>query len=226
MGYGWEMYGRQAGYTQQQWDNLTQAKRNDIKAFIDGLNGGPVNTALKNVASAGQQGFGAAANAAANYAAPPPPPPSYGGYDSGGGYDGGGGGGGSLPPRELATSPEWLAYLNALGLEENQFRSDIERQRAFARTAADQQIAGLEPQYQHQRGGIAHGAEAAGMARSGGLQKGLADSRARQGQDVSNINQGLATTLSGLESTLANKLMDLGARRAQQELSLRASGYV
>lgn len=156
-----------------------------------------------------------------NYDAPPQEMGGY--YDDGGGY---GGGYAAPPPRQLASSPEWLAYLNALGLEEGQFRADIERQRAFAKSAAEQQIAGLEPQYQRQRGGIAHGAEAAGMARSGGLLKGLADSRARQGQDVSNINLGLGSTLSGLESQLAQKMMDLGARRASQELQLRSQGYV
>lgn len=194
------------------------AEANQVVNFVKGLRGGPTNTQII-------QGLPGGGHELQGYY--PAQPQDMGGYDSGGGgYDGGGYGGGNLPPRQLATSPEWLAYLNALGLEESQFRADIDRQRAFAKSAAEQQLLGLVPQYDKQRRGIAHGSEAAGMSRSGGLLKGLADSRASQGRDESNINQALGSTLSGLESQLAQRMMDLGARKAQQELSLRASGYV
>jgi len=212
MGMGWEQYGRQAGYTQQQWNALSQARRDAVKFNID--------HAAQNAATMQREGVQWVGPGQLGYI------PQESSYD-GGGYGGGGYGGGydPGPPKILAESPEWLAYLNSLGLEENQFRSDIERQRAVAKSAAEQQIAGLEPGYQKQRRGVAHTAEAAGMDRSGGLLKGLADSRAAQGRDVSNINLGLGQSLSGLESQLAGKLMDLGARRAQQELQLRSQGY-
>jgi hypothetical protein len=193
----------------------SSSEANDIYNFISGgRNAGIVNAQGGYIPGQGQT----------NYPAPPQEMDT-GGYEDGGGYSSGGGGG-SLPPRQLASSPEWLAYLNALGLEEGMFRADIDRQRSLAKSAAEFQLAGLEPQYKAQRGQIAHRSESAGMERSGGFLKGLADSRARQGQDQSAINFGLGSTLSGLESNLAGKLMDLNARRAQQELSLRSAGYV
>lgn len=220
-GSGYEMYGRPSGMTQQQWNNMSQKERD----FVKGTRAPSEWTSIYNYLHGAQnqqviqdQNLGWATQ---GYY--PPQQDMGGGYDDGG-YGGGGGGGGYLPPKNLSQSPEWLAYLNALGLEESQYRSDIDRQRAFAQSAAQQQIGQLEPQYAHQRQQVSHSSEAAGMARSGGKLKGLADSRAAQGRDVSNINLGLGQTLSGLESSLAQKLMDLQARRAQQEFSLRASG--
>jgi hypothetical protein len=189
---------------------------NQIVNFIKGLGGGQSNTQIINERAGG--------NILPFLGESQPPPQEMEYYESGGGY--GGGGGGMAPPRQLASSPEWLAFLNALGLEEGQFRADIDRQRSFAKSAADQQIAQLGPQYDQQRRGITGSQEARGMARSGEHVKRLAESRGAQGRDTSNINLGLGMTLSGLESQLANKMMDLGARRASQELSLRAGGYV
>lgn len=221
MGAGWEIYGQAVNMSQKQWDNLSQAQRDYIKSMMpNAARDYNARMAPQNQAIIQQNDLGYATQ---GYY--PNQPQEMGGYEGGdgGGY---GGGGGGQAPRNLASSPEWLAYLNALGLEEGQFRSDIERQRAFAKSAAEQQIAQLGPQYDQQRRGVTHRSEAAGMERSGGFLKGLADSRAAQGRDTSNINLGLGSTLSGLESSLANKLMDLGARRASQELSLRSSGYV
>ena len=80
----------------------------------------------------------------------------------------GSGSGSQVPPRrELASSPEWLAYLNALGLEENTFRADIERQRGLVRSDADRQIGDLGPGYEQQRRGISGSLESRGMSRSG-----------------------------------------------------------
>lgn len=193
------------------------AEANRIVDFVKGLKGGPTNSQI----IAGLPGRGSELS---GYYPVEQDPGGY--YDDGGGYGYGGGGYAPPPPKPLASSPEWLAYLNALGLEENQFRADIDRQRSFAQSAAAQQIGQLEPQYAQQRRNIAGSQEARGMARSGESLRRFAESRAAQGRDTSNINMGLAQTLSGLETSLANKMMDLGARRAQQELSLRASGYV
>ena len=144
--------------------------------------------------------------------------------------DGGGGGSASTfaepaPTRELATSPEWLAYLSQLGLEETQFRGDIEKQRGMASAVADQQLGDIAFTGTGERRNIAGGLESRGMARSGQFVRTLAEQRAREGRQSSNVQLGLANTVSGLESSLANKLMELASRRAQQELSMRASGY-
>lgn len=139
---------------------------------------------------------------------------------------GGGGGYGGTPTRSLASSPEWLAYLNALGLEQNQFEADIARQRGVLQSAADQQIGDLTPQFDQSRRGISGGLYARGMERSGEKMTKLAESRAAQGRAVGGIQTALAGQLSGLETQLAGKLMDIGARRASQELALRTSGYV
>ena len=138
----------------------------------------------------------------------------------------GGGGGYAAPPQKsLASSPEWLAYLNALGLEQNQFEADIARQRGVLQSAADQQIGDLTPQFDQSRRGISGGLYARGMERSGEKMTKLAESRAAQGRAVGGIQTALAGQLSGLETQLAGKLMDIGARRASQELALRTQGY-
>lgn len=196
-------------------------------AVIAYLNTGrqlPKGVSMTPTAYAAYQQFMAAQQAA------PPAAPEMGydfGYDGGGGGGGGGYGGYTPPPRpELASSPEWLAYLNALGLEENQFRADVDRQRATAKLAAEQQIAGLGPQYDIQRRNITGSLESRGMARSGEKARRLADSRAAQGQQTSSIQSALTQQLSGLESNLAQRLIDIGSRRADRELQLRSQGYV
>lgn len=145
--------------------------------------------------------------------------------DDGSYYDGSGSGSGAAVRQPLASSPEWLAYLNALGLEENQFRADIDRQRNLMRSAADQSILDLNPQYEQQRRGITGSLEGRGMLRSGEHLRKQAESRANQGRQVAGIQTGLAGNLGQLESQLANKLIDIGARKAQQELQLRTQGY-
>ena len=147
-------------------------------------------------------------------------------------YDGGSGAGSggtyameAPAPRELASSPEWLAYLSSLGMEETQFRGDIEKQRGMARATADQQLGDIAFSGTGERRNIAGGLESRGMARSGQFVRSLAEQRAREGRQSSNVELGLANTVGGLESSLASKLMDLASRRAQQELSMRASGY-
>lgn len=144
--------------------------------------------------------------------------------------DGGGGGGGLLAPEaprpELASSPEWLTFLNALGLEQGQFSADIDRQRGVAQNLAAQQASDIEAQGPLERRQIAGGLETRGMARSGQFVRSLAEQRAQQGRRQGQVQSGLTNQLSGLESQLSNRLIDIGARRAQQELQMRAAGYV
>lgn len=125
----------------------------------------------------------------------------------------------------LASSPEWLAYLNAQGLEENQFRASIDRQRAAVQSEIERQAQGVGPAYQEQRRGITGNLESRGMARSGELLRRLAESRAQEGQTRSNIQATGVQNLQSLEEQLAGKLIDLSARKADRELELRASGY-
>lgn len=153
-------------------------------------------------------------------------------YGGSGGYggDGGGGYGGGLPappPRpKLTESPEWLAYLNALGLEQNQFEADIARQRGFYASEAARQVGALGPQYQQQRRDITAGLQDRGMLRSGERLRRDSENRQTQGRHVSGIQAQNAGQQMQLESQLAQKMIDIGARRAQQELQLRAQGYV
>lgn len=137
-----------------------------------------------------------------------------------------GGGGGILAPptQDLASSPEWLAFLNQLGLEKDQFTSDIQRQRGVASNLAGQQAADITAQGPEQRRGITGGLETRGMQSSGQLIRSLANQRASEGRAQGQVQAGLTGTLSGLESSLAQKLMDLNSRQAQQELALRATG--
>ena len=158
-------------------------------------------------------------------AAPEPSPyGTDGGYGSDGGY-----GAGALPgppPRpKLAESPEWLAYLNALGLEQSQFEADIARQRGILSSEAGRQTGALGPQYQRQRRDITAGLQDRGMLRSGERLRRDAESRSVEGQQKAGIQAGLTGQLSGLESQLAQKMIDIGARKADRELSLRSAGY-
>lgn len=140
--------------------------------------------------------------------------------------DGGSGGSGSggVARTSLASSPEWLAYLNALGLEQGQFTADIDRQRALAQSQADVAVQNLVPQFAQQRQGIAGSLESRGMARSGELLTDLSKSRQAEGIAQSGIQQGLASQQSSLESALAQKMIDINARKAQQQLQLLSSG--
>lgn len=156
------------------------------------------------------------------------PPPAQ---DDGSGAPSGGGGGGFMefappPPRpKLAESPEWMAFLNSLGLEQGQFEADIGRQRGVARGLAAQQEADITAAGPGQRRQIAGSLETRGMARSGQFIQALAEQRAQEGRKKGQVQGSLTGTLSGLESNLAQKLIDIGSKRAQQELQLRAQGY-
>lgn len=128
------------------------------------------------------------------------------------------------PTKDLATSPEWLAFLNSLGLDREQFSADINRQRGVAQNLATQQSGDITAQGFGSRRGITGGLETRGMARSGQLIRSLADQRASEGRAQGGVQAGLTGTLSGLESSLAQKLIDLHQQQAQQELQMRASG--
>lgn len=128
-------------------------------------------------------------------------------------------------PKPLASSPEWLAYLNALGLERGQFEADINRQRAGIGADTARQLANLPLTYDAQRRGITGGLEARGMSQSGQLLRELAQNRAAQGVAAGNIQAAGANQLSTLESQLAQKISDIGSRQSQEELTLRSQGY-
>lgn len=147
--------------------------------------------------------------------------------DSGYGYSGSYGGGYAAPAVQpiLETSPEWTAYLNALGLERQQFAADIERQRALAKSQTEYNLSQVKPQYDEQRRGITASAEGRGMARSGEFQRDLATNKAAEARTRAGIQQGLDSSLSNLESQLAQKNMDLAAREAQQRATMIGQGY-
>lgn len=155
---------------------------------------------------------------------------SYAAPDSGGG---GGGDSGSYataeapaPAKILEQSPEWIAYLNSLGLEKSQFAADIERQRGLARAEADFRKQSLGPQFDQQRRNISASNESRGMARSGQQLRDLAVSRAAQNRQSTGIDMGLNATVSGLESSLAQKNLDLESQKQAQAASMIGAGYV
>ena len=126
----------------------------------------------------------------------------------------------------LATSPEWLAYLSALGLEESQARADVDRMRGIYQSEAERLKQDLVPQYGQQRRGITGSLEARGMSRSGELLRRLAENRAAEGRQRAGIEANLAGQVGQLESQLAQRIGSLASQRAQQEMALRAQGYV
>lgn len=177
--------------------------------------GGGGTSPLAGATSAASGALGAVGAAAAD-------PVTY--YDQP--YDSGMGAYAAPPPRELASSPEWLAYLNALGVQEQGYRADTDRQRALYQSEATRQLQDLPAGYIAQRRGITGSLENRGMARSGELLRRLAENRANQGRAESTIQGQLAFQQGSLESQLAQKLIELNAQRAQQEMNLRAQGYV
>jgi outer membrane murein-binding lipoprotein Lpp len=138
-----------------------------------------------------------------------------------------GAGAGYIPPqRELASSPEWLAYLNALGVQEQALRADTDKMRGLYQSDAQRQLQELPAGYIQQRRGITGSMEGRGMARSGEFLRRLAENRATQGRAESAVNAQLGFQVGSLESQLAQKLVDLNTSRAQQEATMRANGYV
>ena len=221
MGAGWEQYGQSAGYTQQQWNNLTQQQRDRIKANT-GTNVGLVGSL------AGIQGSTGGVYPATNVDYPTIDSVFQEGptYQSTAVDDGSGSGyGGAAPARVLSESPEWLAYLNALGLEEEQFRSDIDRTKGLYGAEKDRQLQDLPAGYMQQRRGISGSLETRGMSRSGEFLRKLAENRAAQGSAEGAVQGQYAFQLGSLESQHAQKMIDINARKAQQELSLRSQGY-
>ena len=63
------------------------------------------------------------------------------------------------------------------------------------------------------------------MVRSGGFQRDLAQNKAAEARTRAGVQQGLDSTLSNLESQLAQKNMDIASRQAQQQLSMIGQGY-
>ena len=222
MGAGWETYGQPRGYTQAQWDALPQATKDVIKRSAGATGGGSLG--LGGLSPSYDMGGGsfldtdlAMSTATDPYA-----------DTTGGTTDGGSGGYATAlePPKLLAESPEWLAYLNALGLEENQYRADIDKTRALYQSDAERQKGDLTPVYNQSRRGIAGSLESRGMSRSGELLRRLAENRGQEGRQRAGIDATLAGQTSGLESQLANKLMELNRSKAQQELQLKSQGYI
>lgn len=234
MGLGWETYGQQAGYTQQQWNNLTQAQRNNIKAggsqigALSGFTSAPATTAAPADGTYGR-GLGVLA------------PQQEQQYQEPVSYDGGGGGGGggvsaydatydpyAVPapaPKLLAQAPEWLAYLSSLGLQESMYKAEVDRQKEAAGAAGQAQLVNLPFQFQQQRRNITGNLEQRGMARSGEFLRRIADNRKNEGAAASAITGQIAAQQSALEAGLASRLIELQMARAQQELALRMQGY-
>ena len=222
MGVGWETYGRQYGLTQEQWDAIPQAQKDAIKA------GGPASADIaRSYASSPSLGMGGGTGSSAITYGAAPETYSEPTYDDGSGSGSYSGGGGAVAPmRVLAESPEWLAYLNALDLEQNQFRADIDKQKALYQSESDRQLQDLPVGYQQQRRGISGSMETRGMSRSGEFLRKLAENRASQGRAEGAIKGQTAFQMGSLESQLAQKLMSLQSQKAQQELQLRSQGYI
>ena len=234
LGQGDGSVGAQYGYSPEAWNALPQSTKNQIKsgAGFNMFSPAPVGP------GAAAMGFSAPQTMAP---APTPyePPPVY---DGGGGeyYDDGGGGGGGYadsgggyemaaltlpPPKLLSQAPEWLAYLSALGLEEQSYKADIDRQKGVYAAEAGRQSAEIGPQFKQMRRGVSGSMESRGMARSGEMLRRLAETRQAEGRAQGGVSSMLAAQMSSLESNLAGRLAELGARKAQQELSLRLQGY-
>lgn len=131
-----------------------------------------------------------------------------------------------MPSRLLAESPEWLAYLNALGVQEQGLRAETDKMRGLYQSDAARQLQDLPAGYISQRRGITGQMESRGMARSGEMLRRLAENRAQQGRAEAGVNAQLGFQLGSLESSLAQKLIEMNTQRAAQEASMRAQGYV
>ena len=204
--------GAQYGYSAAQWAAMTPTQRDAIKSGVGGIG-----------AAAGFQSTSTTPSVPAGFTGLPPAdttaPADTGVVDYGTSY--------AAPvTRPLATSPEWQAYLSALGLEEMQARADVDRTRGLYKSEADRLKQDLVPQYGQQRRGIAGSLEARGMSRSGEMLRRLAENRAMEGRQRAGIESNLAGQVGQLESQLAQKMGSMASQRAQQELTLRSQGYV
>lgn len=125
----------------------------------------------------------------------------------------------------LLDSPEWKAFLNALGLEKSTFAADVARREGVARQAAQFQTEGLVPQYDAQRRSIAGNAESRGVVRSGEYLRHQAESKASQGRANTGIQLALQSQIGDLEGALAQKNAALESQTQQQRASMLAAGY-
>jgi hypothetical protein len=244
VGQGSGIVGAQYGYSPEEWNAMPQSRKNAIKAMDSNSYGGAISgtptaadTGWLHGGSLPQSGGGIAYNPQPQSAANPwgaavPTGSEY--YDGGGGSGGGGyadSGGYTMealtlpPPKLLAQSPEWLAYLSALGLEESAYKADIDRQKGVYSAEAGRQSAEIPPMYKAMRRGVSGNMESRGMSRSGEFLRRLAETRQAEGRAQGGVASVLASQLSSLESNLASRMAELGARKAQQELSLRLQGY-
>lgn len=222
MAYGdnWAQYGQPLGYSQAQWDALPQAKKNSIKeaALVQSMGQKQALTGFAGDSLPGYEpaplDYAPAPDAYTDYATDP------GGSGSGAGYTA------AAPTRLLNESPEWLAYLNALNMEEAQFRADVDKTRGLYQSDAERQKQDLIPVYGQSRRGIAGSLESRGMARSGELLRKLSENRAQEGRQRAGIEANLAGQTSSLESQLAQKLVGLGTQRTEREMQMRSQGYV
>lgn len=158
--------------------------------------------------------------------APEPADPYANAYPSGTSYGDPYAAAAPAPSRLLAESPEWLAYLNALGAQEQALRADNDKMRALYQSDAQRQLQDLPAGYISQRRGISGQMENRGMARSGEMLRRLAENRAQQGRAEAGVNAQLGFQLGSLESQLAQKLIEMNMARASQEATMRAQGYV
>jgi hypothetical protein len=214
------------GHSQGAWDSFTQQKRNRLKSEWNAAHA-PGTTIDVGDGGTGDpadyEGFNRIPGHIPQYPAEPNYDTSL--ADDGSGSGSGSGGFAAAPVRILAESPEWLAYLNALGLEEAQFRADTDKSRGMFQSDAERQEQDLTPVYEQSRRGIAGGMETRGMSRSGEQLRKLAENRGQEGRQKAGIKAQLGMQIGSLESQLAQKLLDINARKASQELQLRSQGY-
>lgn len=117
-----------------------------------------------------------------------------------------------------AQDPTQLAYLRALGFEEQQATANAEVAQGQVEDRVAFQRPIIEEEGRQTLRGISQGHEARGVFRSGQHETALAERRARTMQQVGGLEMEGAHEIAGIQMGLATELAAL--RRQQQEREL------
>lgn len=126
---------------------------------------------------------------------------------------------------QLGQDPAYLAWLRALGFEENAARSDATAARETVAARTEFERPQLEDQGMRERRTIAAGMEDRGLFRSGEMLSRTAEQRADQQYRVGGLELRAGEQIAGIESGLAREVAGIERRRTEQALTTGGNIY-
>jgi hypothetical protein len=126
---------------------------------------------------------------------------------------------------QLGQDPTYLAWLRALGFEENTARSDATAGRERVQSQVDYAQPRILEEGVRERRDISYGMEDRGLFRSGEALRRGAEQRADEQYRIGGLQIQAGEQLAGIESGLARELAGIERRRAEQALTTGGDIY-